>query len=495
MATKARKVKIPKDAARFLPPLILFLATVATRLIPFNVTLVGWDEWILTGISVRLARFYMPTHEWYDILVPTGYSYPPFFFWLNGGLIAILGTAPLVCRMVTIASEAACIVTICVLGQHLAGRFAAWAAGLLAFATLYLSFHETVTMDFLLSFWILLSLLFLLRCVRDAKAGDLVWAVFFSSVAVFTKYHGVVYHAILCALIVLLPATRRMLRGRTLFGCVVVALALPCALLALEGLTWHFYGYNKTHIAEVIRVMGWTSYVQDPSTGRIVEATWGYYFRYLWHMLGPVVCVLGAVSMGYALAARRLDLAVIAIVVGLWFLWASTASLKNARYILPGVIMIYPLAGAMLHRIAQQGRYGKGAAIAVLALAGCVGLWDTRARVGAYLREAAMQQTVYDYVRDRIPTDAVIFAESAPFQWGMSLRSGAVRPMRNPENPSAFDDAQYAIMHEWGHQLIEGGAIPSAKGYLERRDAAVNDWDKVLDLGAGRERIVVLRKR
>lgn len=495
MGKRAPKPTSNPDPARFVPAVTLFLATIATRLIPFNVTLVGWDEWILSGISVRLARVYLPGMEWYDVLVPTGYSYPPVFFWLNGGLIYLLGSEPLVLRMITILSEAACVFTVCMVAQQLAGRFAAWAAGMLAFATLYLSFHETVTMDYLLSWWILLSLWWFLKALDTESGTALVWAIFFSSAAVFTKYHGVVYHAILCAAVAVLPATRRMLRGRTLLASLAAALALPCGLLALEALTWHFYGYEKTHIAEVLRVMGWTSYVQDPRTGAVVVASWSYYFVYLWEVLGPVVCVVGVGAVAYALGARRRDLAIVVVIAVLWFLWASTASLKNARYILPGTLMLYPVAGAMLAWVFQREGYGRQAAVAILGIAILAGLWDTRARIGGYMREADIHQRVYAYLREHVPADAVVMAESAPFQWGMSLRSGAVRPMRGPEDATAFEDSDYAVLHAWGQQLIAAGAIPSAKNYLDARAAATARWETLLELGSGREAVVILKKR
>ena len=485
----------PGASLPWLAPTVLFLATLAIRLIPFNVTLTGWDEWILSGISIRLARVYLPAHEWYDVLVPTGYSYPPVFFWLNSGLIYLLGAEPLVLRIVTILSDAACVAAVTVLAQRLAGRFAGWSAGLLAFSTLYLSFHETVTMDFLLSFWILLSLLALIKALQIGSPSALFWALFISSAAVFTKYHGVVYHAILCAMVLALPQTRAMLRGRGRVALYALAtLALPLSLLALEALTWYFYGYSKTHIAEVFRVMDWTSYVQDPFTGDIVQAQWHFYFLYLWKMLGPVVCVLGLIAFLFAFVSKRAELIVIAVIAALWFTWASSAGLKNARYILPGALMLYPLVGVMVQRIAARPHFGRPAAVLILAVAVGMGAWGTRTRVVGYLREAAVHQAVYDYLRDHVARDAVILAESAPFQWGMSQRSGAVRPVRNPEDATAFADAEYFIAHEWGRLLIESNVIQSAKGYLDARDAVVESWVPVLDLGNGRERVQVLRK-
>jgi hypothetical protein len=484
----------PGAGLPWLAPTVLVLATLAIRLIPFNVTLMGWDEWILSGISIRLARVYLPAHEWYDVLVPTGYSYPPVFFWLNSGLIYLLGAEPLVLRIVSIVSEAACVAAVTVLAQRLAGRFAGWSSGLLAFSTLYLSFHETVTMDFLLSFWILLSLVALMKTVQTNSPSALFWALFISSAAVFTKYHGVVYHAILYAMVLALPQTRAMLRGRGRVVLYLIAtLALPCSLLALEALTWHFYGYTKTHIAEVFRVMDWTSYVQDPFTGDIVQAQWHFYFLYLWKMLGPVVCVLGVFAFLFAFVSKRAELIVIAVVAALWFTWASSAGLKNARYILPGALMLYPLVGVMLQWIAARARVGRPAAVVVLAVAVGMGVWGTRTRVICYLREAAVHQAVYDYLRDHVASDAVILAESAPFQWGMSLRSGAVRPVHSPEDPNAFVDSDYFIAHEWGRLLIESSVIQSAKGYLDARDDAVGTWTPVLDLGNGRERVQVFR--
>jgi len=127
------------------------------RLIPWNRTLVGWDEWILAGIATRLGCCALPSGQLYEILVPTGYSYPPFPFWLSGALVYCFGPGALVWRLPTILSDGAAVAMVFVLARRVGGTLAGWTAGLLAWSTLYLAFHDTVTLDFLLSFWVLAS--------------------------------------------------------------------------------------------------------------------------------------------------------------------------------------------------------------------------------------------------------------------------------------------------------------------------------------------------
>ncbi|MEA3365575.1 MAG: hypothetical protein U9Q79_08035, partial [Candidatus Hydrogenedentes bacterium] len=68
-----------------------FVVGLALRLIPWNRTLVGWDEWILSTISSRWALVALPENNLYDLIVPTYYSYPPVFFWLQGLTIFLFG--------------------------------------------------------------------------------------------------------------------------------------------------------------------------------------------------------------------------------------------------------------------------------------------------------------------------------------------------------------------------------------------------------------------
>lgn len=142
-----------------LGPALVFLATVGIRLVPWNCTLTGWDEWILATIATRIARWWIPQRALYDLLVPTGYSYPPLQLWISGLLVYCFGTAPLVWRMPTILSDAGAACVVFMLGRRLGGPMVGWTAGLLAWSNLYLRFHDTVSLDFLMSFWILLSLI------------------------------------------------------------------------------------------------------------------------------------------------------------------------------------------------------------------------------------------------------------------------------------------------------------------------------------------------
>lgn len=474
-------------------PCVVFVLTLAMRLIVAGCTLIGWDEWILATIVSRLGLWAIPEGRLYDILVPTGYSYPPFFFWIGGLLVYLFDASPLVWRLPTVLSEAAAAAAVCLLGRRLGGRIGEWTAGLLAVATLYLSFHDTVTLDFLLSFWIVLSVYFLLRAQDERRVLFAVLSVFAGSLAVFTKYHGVVYLGPLCILIALHPKTGWMLRGRRVVWFAAAAGVLPALMLAIEGLTWRYYGFEKTHIAEVLRVMTWTSHVQDPYTGRFVIPQWHYYLVYCWALLGPLVCGL-CVFAGITAIRRRDPRAMLVLgFVLLWFVWASTGSLKNARYVLPAVYLSYALAGLPLQAWARRSGGGR-AALVVISLAVGLGALHTGERIAAYRAQAAWHGRVHRLVDEELPDNALVVSDSLVFQ---TATRTSISPMKRPvADPPFFAEADitHVITVEEAYDFLQVLGNPANRPYLEARERIVAEWRLLLDVGEAEKRIRVFER-
>jgi 4-amino-4-deoxy-L-arabinose transferase-like glycosyltransferase len=466
----------------------------ALRLIPWNRTLVGWDEWILSTISSRWALVALPEGNLYDLIVPTYYSYPPAFFWLQGLTIFLFGPHPLVWRLVPGLAGALCVALAYLLGREARDEWSGWMAGLLSLSAMYLAFHDTVTIDYLMAAALLGSLIFLLRTLRRPAFGTLLAGVFLASLACFIKYHAVVFYAIVCGAVFAMPVTRRLIHGKRWLVFAVTALVLPISLLAIEGLTWHFYGFAKTHLAEVLRVMTWPSYVAAFDGTGYVQPPWYYYFAYCWITLGPLVCLLCLAGIATALWSPQTRVRFLLAVFTLYALWATTAGLKNARYFIPAVFVAFVLAGVFLS-VLKQGRQGRLLAVLLLSAAIIVSGIRTAVRLEAYLTESAHHEQVYAFVNENTPKDALIITESEPFWRGNDIGVHPIkRDVVEPGLENVFDKGDYFISHEMAYELMRAGAIRPAPDFLEDRAMALETWDLVLDLGKGRARVRVWRK-
>ncbi len=476
-------------------PCTLFAATLAVRSWLWNTNLIGWDEWIQSAISSRLGLWTLPEHKLYDVLVPTGYSYPPFFLWINGALVYLFGAEPLVLRLQTIVSEAAAVAMVFVLGRRIGGRIAGWTAGLFALSSLYLNFHNSVTLDFALCFWILLSLYLLLRSLDEDKAAFLWGAIFAGSIGLFTKYHGVVYFGPLCVFAVAAPQTRAMLLTKRFPLFLGAALALPLVLLALECLTWHFYSFDKTHIAEVFKVMQWKSYVVDPISGTWDTPAWHYYFAYCATRLNPVICLLSIAGMGMALRSPRRNRAtfLLAMFIILWFLWASTGSIKNARYALPGVFAAFALAGLPLEALSRTA-WGRISVAFLLTVAVGLSLHDTAQRMGSYQERASNHRQVHALINAETSKDARIVADGRPFQTSGGL--GIAPIQRSVVDPVNYrrGETSHIITHEDSFAFTTINGNQFEQEYVEDRAKIVRDWRLMLDVGDGPHRIRVFER-
>jgi len=473
-------------------PAALFFAALAVRLIPWNRTLVGWDEAILTTVSSRWALQFLPERDLYQLIVPTSYSYPSLWFWLNGILVRFLGPAPFVWRLATVLSDAGCVAMIFVIGRRVGGSWAAWAAGLLACSGLFLVFHDTVTIEYLLCLWILLSVYLFLRCIEENHRGFLLAAVFFGSMACFTKYHGVVYLFVLCVLLIVIPQTRAMVKGKYFWAFAATALFLPCVMLAQNGLTWYMYGWEKTHIDEVLTVMNWRSYVSDFRGDGFIQPKWHYYFVFCWHNLGPLLCVLGIAGIGGALLRPRRDRVLLLAIIACWMLWTSIGNPKNARYCLAAVYLFLLFPGFLLARLVQWSRL---VPITLLAAAVAVASWGTAHRVSRYLESSRNRDLVYDTINARTEQDAVVFTDSLCFQHFAVAAPGPLeRELRFVDGPAWQDRADVLIVHDLAYEMYKAGAIATDKAYLAERETILAEWNLLADVGDGSDRVRVLEK-
>ncbi|MCL4216087.1 MAG: glycosyltransferase family 39 protein [Candidatus Hydrogenedentes bacterium] len=476
-------------------PSLIFALTLVTRLRPGNLMIPGWDEWILATISSRVGLLWLPSGELYDLLVPTGYSYPPFYFWISGALVYVYGGEPWVWRLPATLSDAGAAAMVAVLARYIAGPAAGWTAGLLACASLFLAFHQTVTLDYLLAFWILLSIWLYLKALDTHSFKLLLAAVFAGSLAPFTKYHGIVYFAPLCFAVVCVKDSRALITPRRLPALVCAALTLPVLLLCFEGLTWRFYGYEKTHIAEVFRVMTWTSYVPDPLTGEIVKPTWFYYFQCMWAQLGTMALLMAFLGILRWGKPRPRNEWLLLIFLALWLTWASTASLKNARYVLPAVYIIFVFAGRFVGESVKQDKFLQYTAYAFLTLALLSGLGLTEIRWIDYRNAARTQAEVCAMINEQTPEDAVLLAEGRPFQTDDGVGIHPIkRRVISPESPKWETQADYIIADDRSGEMLAARMIPVDESYLRARDSILREWELELMAYNGQYEIYVLKR-
>jgi len=474
----------------------LFLLTFLSRMTLSPYLLHGWDEWILTGISQEVAQTFLPGFEWHNLVSPTGYSYPPLFFWANGSVLAVIGPGMVAYRIVSALTEAFAVGLLPALALALGQRpGSAACAGALACASLMLAYHNTVTVDYMLACAVLSSLLCLLHATARGSVQWLAMALLLGGFACFVKYHGVVYHAILVMLALLWPSTRHVLFkqsslkavGIRLGKCAAAALFFPVLLLLIEAYTWHVFGWERTHIAEVFRVMTWDSFVVHPATGEIVRPSWTYYLVYTGYQLGPLVTAVIALGMLATLRARNGAYAAILAVVVLWFFWASTASLKNARYVLPAVMLAMLFAGALMDWAATRPRLRVAAAILSL-LALVQGAAYSIDRAQTYIARAGEARAAIDAVNEHLGPGDTLLAEAEWYQYARAYGGLMEVRVRSPISRKWAEDSDALLTHARAFEMRRKGMLYVQQAYLEQRQSLIEQWHCVFETGAGPHR-------
>lgn len=468
------------------------VAAFALAMAPGDLPFSGWDECILGGAAIRWAEYSLPGGHAYDLLVPTGYPYPPLLFWIAGGLVAAIEPAYWVLRLPGAVSLAASAALCALLAAWCGGRAAAWTAGLLAATAVAFNVHDTVSLDYPMSAAILLSLWALLRALDRHSAPWLCASLLAAGLACAFKYYGVIHLAFLAAAVAAHPQLRMLARGPKRRAAVLAsAVALPVALALLDGLTFYFYGFGKTHVAETIRTLGWTPFAADPRTGAPIQPGHDYYALSLYYRLGPLL--LAAAALGaLAAAVQRNRPALWLLAAGLvWFACAEALGTKHFRYILPAIYVLLILAGAAVGMLARTRR---GAIVAALLAAGMVlhQSWNASERAGAYLAEARRVEAAFGILR-AIPADLPVVAEHAAFQqWDAGALRAFPQPVLTPESPGGAP-ADLAVLHDAVYEAIGIGALPAYPGYMAVRPEMAQ-WPALYEAGEGRDRFRILAR-
>ncbi len=480
--------------APWFAPGLLFVLTLGIRIIPLNRPLMGIDEWILANISVRTGLWALPAGELYDVLVPTGYPYPPLQFWVGGLLVYLFDTHPIVLRLPTILADAGAVALVFMIGRRVGGALAGWTAGLLAWSTLYLSFQNTVSLDFMMVFWILLSFYLYLRSAKSGNLPVLLAGVLASGMACFSKFYAVVYHAVLCTMAVVMPQSRSLVRGKRFLLFCAAAMALPVLILALDGMTWRFYGFDKTHLGEVSRQVGWVAYTADPVTGEIINPRWHYYFEYCWVTLGWPVCLLCLAGVAAVLRGRRREQLLCLTVALVWFAWATATSIKYPRYLLVAAYFFYVCSGVALGQLART-KPGKTLAVGVLAAVVVFGLVGTGRRLNTYLTEVGVHEAVYDVINTQTAEREVVLSESRSFEEASKGDRWIRRTVNGPYPDVWKDEHDYVIADDRFYDLLCSGALNDISArYLADRDRIMREWQTLYDASGQGVPIRVLKR-
>jgi hypothetical protein len=291
-----------------------------------------------------------------------------------------------------------------------------------------------------------------------------------------------------------MPQSRRLVHGKRFLLFCGAAMALPVVILALDGLTWRFYGFQKTHLGEVIRQAEWTAYTADPSSGEIITPRWHYYFEHCWVTLDWPICLLCAAGIVAVLTGRRREQLLCLAVAATWFTWATATDLKYPRYVLVALYFFYVCAGVALQELART-RLGKPLAVGVLGVVVVVGLAGTRQRVNTYLAEVGVHETVYEVIHSETPEGEVVFSESRSFEEASMWRRWIRRPVVGPYPGVWEKEPDYVVADDRFYDLLRSGALDDiSKTYLADRDRVLQEWQPLYDASDQGVPIRVLRR-
>lgn len=471
-------------------PVICALIAFALHLAPKAIVLTGWDEAILAEITGRIAHVSLPNRSWYDVIVPTGYGYPPVFFWQSAFFVRILGPEIWVYRLTTAIGAALCAGSIAIIARSIAGNWAAWITGFIAAAAPGLAYYDTISMDPLMTGFILSSVACSVASLQSDKSSYFIAALALSAIACTVKYHAVVYHAALCAFVFVL-----VLRGSRidLNLAALVALAPPACLLIIEALTAQLYGWEKTHIAEALRMTEWGATANDPMTGYPTAPSIAYYPILLFLRLGVVQVIAAAGGLCWMLYRGGPAARWVVVVLVVWCVWAQWLDMKHARYILPAAFLLMGAAGIGIARIGAAS-LGKHPAIAISIVVVLGMSWQAYNRLTIHAGKVDRHVAILDAVADRVPESEPVIADARPFQGTVTTRLRTMpRPVVTPYT-EAYRDANWLLTDEAAYTMARKGALAGLQGYAKWRDEAMTEWDVVYDSGVGEQRVRLLHR-
>ena len=241
------------------------------------------DEALYASYGAHVAQ----TGDW--LLLHVGFQIDkiPLFFWAEAVSIALLGNTPVGIRLVDLAASLLTIAGVYVLARDLAGRAAAWAAGLaFALSPFAILFGASVFTD---PFSICLGVGALVLARRDHPVG----AGLLVGLSMGGKVFGLAYLPLAAALLVTAPGARR---GVALARFAVASAGMAGLLLGFMALRTVAYG-APWFLSSTLDEVGGTGLADISAWGSRASAWWawlGYFAESNPIRLMAVVALAGA---------------------------------------------------------------------------------------------------------------------------------------------------------------------------------------------------------
>ena len=293
-------------------------------------------------------------------------------------------------RAFSLIGALACLWLTWVLGRSVFdGQVGVVAAALLAVSSVFVRWGITIHPDLPQLFWMLLSLVFVIRLSRGYASRDVIYATMCAAMAFNTKFGGVFLLPVIVAgvLTAKLDEEARWNSDRLLGLLFVPVIFVGAVALTNPLAVLDFQAFSQSLEAER-QIMGFGHSVR-------VERSLGDWMAILYVILGPVntlvVIAAGGVSVWHLMKRRaipRKDVALMVLWVVVLVAYLSLfSSLKRARHLLPILPVVLLFVGyAYVH--AWRLLEGRPVRWAVVAVA-LIGAWgpasDSSALAGATL--------------------------------------------------------------------------------------------------------------
>jgi hypothetical protein len=400
---------------------------------------------LITTLPADPVDFALSYYARYPVVNPI--RYPPLFYILEGMTFAAFGASPQAAKTVVLLFGIMAGLYTTAWARRWVAPAAGWAGTLVAFNPAIVLWTNTVMLNVPATALGLATLFHTRRWLEAAGPKQLVLAVLFFAATVLTYY----------------PA------GIVLFVCGGWLLIRRPRLDFNRKAAWTVLLASCTIVPFVISALLGPRYAARnlPSWEFLAKAdTWAHYWVRLPDLIGRPMLVLGVLGgiAGLLIRRWRLEASFLAVWVGALILVVSLLPARDMRYILlviPAFVLAAAIAVAgcapLLSRVAPP--WQTAGLFGIL----CIGLWSA-ARVP--IGQAPRFNEVTQFLRERAPGDAVLYAGRDYTLFGFYLRAG------DPEFDSRLVRADQALYASFATTSFETWV----------RESYVSSTDEVLEL-------------